>query len=181
MKHHTYIDSALGRILLISDGHALTGLYFVGQKYQASPPEGRTNEPCAGPFARVDTQIDEYFAGTRQGFDIPLAPQGSAFQLQVWRRLAAIPFGTTVTYLSLAQSLGVPRSVRAIAAAVGRNPISIVVPCHRVIGSDGSLTGYAGGLDRKRKLLLLEAAGEPLLRQQNARQPGAVEGPANHA
>ena len=174
MKHHTYVDSALGRMLLMSDGHALTGLYFVGQKYQALPPEDRADEPRAAPFAQVYAEIRQYFTGRRQRFEIPLAPAGSPFQVSVWRALAAIPFGTTVTYLALAQSLRVPRSVRAVAAAVGRNPISILIPCHRVIGSDGSLTGYAGGLERKRELLALEAAAEPLLQQQTAGRTGSV-------
>jgi methylated-DNA-[protein]-cysteine S-methyltransferase len=112
----------------------------------------------------VRAELAEYFAGARQRFDLLLAPGGTPFQRRVWRALAAIPFGATVSYLALAQSLGAPRSVRAVAAAVGRNPISVLIPCHRVIGSDGSLTGYAGGLDRKRKLLALEGAAE-LLRQ----------------
>lgn len=164
MKHYTYANSSLGRVLLTSDSHALTGLYFVGQKYQAVPPEDCADEPRAEPFAQVRVELAEYFAGARQRFDLLLAPGGTPFQRRVWRALAAIPFGATVSYLALAQSLGAPRSVRAVAAAVGRNPISVLIPCHRVIGSDGSLTGYAGGLDRKRKLLALEGAAE-LLRQ----------------
>jgi len=158
MKHYAYTDSPLGRMLLTSDGHALTGLYFVGQKYQAVPPEDCVDEPRAQPFAQALAELAEYFAGTRQRFDLALAPQGTPFQRRVWRALAGIPFGATTSYRALAHSIGAPRSVRAVAAAVGRNPISVVIPCHRVIGSDGSLTGYAGGLDRKRKLLALETA-----------------------
>ncbi len=163
MKHYTYADGALGRMLLTSDGRALTGLYFVGQKYQAMPPEERADEPHAEPFAQVREELAEYFTGARRRFDLALAPEGTPFQRGVWRALAAIPFGATITYLALAHSLGAPRSLRAVAAAVGRNPISVLIPCHRVIGSDGSLTGYAGGLERKRNLLALEAAAEPLL------------------
>lgn len=171
MNHHTYTDGPLGRMLLTSDRLALTGLYFLGQKYQAMPPEDSVDEPWAEPFARVRAELAEYFAGARQRFDLLLAPGGTPFQRRVWHALGAIPFGATVSYLALAQSLGVPRSVRAVAAAVGRNPISIFIPCHRVMGSDGSLTGYAGGLERKRKLLALEAAVEPLLQHPAPRIP----------
>lgn len=173
MKHYTYTDSSLGRVLLTSDGHALTGLYFVGQKYQAMPPEDRPHEPRAEPFAQARAELAQYFAGARQRFDLALAPEGTPFQRRVWRALAAIPFGATTSYLALARSLGAPRSVRAVAAAVGRNPISVLIPCHRVIGSDGSLTGYAGGLERKRRLLALETAAEPLLQHPTT-------GPAGH-
>ena len=181
MKHHTYIDSSLGRMLLTSDGHALTGLYFVGQKYQAVPSEDRADEPRAEPFNQVRVALAEYFAGARQRFDFALAPKGTPFQRRVWRALAAVPFGATVSYLALAQSLGLPRSVRAVAAAVGRNPISVIIPCHRVIGSDGSLTGYAGGLERKRKLLALEAAAQPLLQRPTTGRRRSIERVENQA
>jgi methylated-DNA-[protein]-cysteine S-methyltransferase len=163
MNHHTYTDGPLGRMLLTSDGFALTGLYFLGQKYQPMLPKNCIDEPWAEPFAQARAELAGYFAGTRQRFDLALAPEGTPFQRCVWRALAAIPYGATVSYLALAQSLGAPRSLRAVAAAVGRNPISVLIPCHRVIGSDGSLTGYAGGLERKRRLLTLEAAQAPPL------------------
>lgn len=175
MKHYTYTDSPLGRMLLASDGRALTGLYFVGQKYEAVPPGEGADEPGAAPFAQLRAELSQYFAGERRRFDLPLAPAGTAFQTHVWQALVAIPFGTTVSYFALAQSLGVPRSVRAVAAAVGRNPVSVLIPCHRVIGSDGSLTGYAGGLERKRALLVLEAAAEPLLAHPTPRRGGNTE------
>ena len=181
MKHYTYIDSSLGRMLFTSDGHALTGLYFVGQKYQGKPPEDRADEPRAEPFNQVRVALAEYFAGARHRFDFALAPEGTPFQRRVWRALAAIPFGATMSYLALAQSLGAPRSVRAVAAAVGRNPISVIIPCHRVIGSDGSLTGYAGGLERKRKLLALETAAEPLLQRPTAGRRRSIERVENQA
>jgi methylated-DNA-[protein]-cysteine S-methyltransferase len=163
VKHYTHLDSPLGPILLASNHHALTGLYFVGQKYEAVPGSDWTEVRDSRLFVRAQTELAEYFAGKRTGFDLPLEPEGTPFQRHVWRTLRTIPCGTTVTYGALAESLGAPRSVRAAAAAIGRNPISILIPCHRVIGSDGSLTGYAGGLDRKRALLALEAAAEPLL------------------
>jgi methylated-DNA-[protein]-cysteine S-methyltransferase len=156
MTPYTYFDSPLGRILLTSNAGALTGLYFIGQKHAAVPTGGWAREPRAALFAQAQTELAQYFAGERKRFDLPLAPAGTPFQTRVWQALGAIRCGATMTYSSLAQSLGVPRSVRAVAAAVGRNPISVVVPCHRVVGSDGSLTGYAGGLERKRALLELE-------------------------
>jgi methylated-DNA-[protein]-cysteine S-methyltransferase len=171
MNYHTHTDGPLGRMLLTSDGLALTGLYFLGQKYQAMPPENRVDEPWAEPFAQVRAKLAGYFAGARQRFDVALAPEGTPFQKSVWRALAAIPFGGTLSYFALARLLDAPRSVRAVGAAVGRNPISVIIPCHRVIGSDGSLTGYAGGLERKRKLLALEAVKEPLLQHPIPQTP----------
>jgi methylated-DNA-[protein]-cysteine S-methyltransferase len=177
MNHHTYTDGPLGRMLLTSERFALTGLYFLGQKYQAMPPEDSVDEPWAEPFAQVRSELAEYFAGTRQRFDVAVAPEGTPFQKRVWRALAGIPFGGTLSYLALARSLDAPRSVRAVGAAVGRNPISVLIPCHRVIGSDGSLTGYAGGLDRKRKLLALEGAAEPLLQHPIPQIQASTERP----
>jgi methylated-DNA-[protein]-cysteine S-methyltransferase len=171
MNHHTYTDGPLGRMLLTSDGLALTGLYFLGQKYQAMPPENGVDEPWAEPFAQVRAELAGYFTGARRSFDVALAPEGTPFQKRVWRALAGIPFGATLSYLALSRSLDAPRSVRAVGSAVGRNPISILIPCHRIIGSDGSLTGYAGGLERKRKLLALEATDGPLLQQQIPQSP----------
>jgi methylated-DNA-[protein]-cysteine S-methyltransferase len=161
VKRYTYLDSPLGRILLTADGGFLDGLYFVGQKYAAVPRSDWSEDRSCALLAQVQVQLGEYFAGERTRFDLPLASKGTPFQQSVWSALGTIPCGTTVTYGGLAESLGAPRSVRAAAAAVGRNPISIIVPCHRVIGRDGALTGYAGGLDRKRALLMLEGA--PLL------------------
>ena len=158
MKRYSHADSPLGRMLLTGDGDSLTGLYFVGQKYEAVPLSDWTEERDSAVFSQARAQLAEYFAGKRTRFELPLAPEGTPFQLGVWRELGTIRCGTTVSYGSLAKSLGAARSVRAAAAAIGRNPISIIIPCHRVIGSDGSLTGYAGGLDRKRALLALEGA-----------------------
>lgn len=110
-------------------------------------------------LAELERQIGEYFAGTRREFDLPLDPAGTDFQKKAWRQLTTIPFGTTISYAEQAAALGSPRAVRAVASANARNPIAIVVPCHRVIGKDGSLTGYSGGLDRKRALLDLERGG----------------------
>ncbi len=114
-------------------------------------------------IARAFTQLDEYFGGTRRGFDIDIAFAGSEFQISVWRELQKIPYGTLVSYATVARNIGNERGVRAVAQAIGDNPVSIIVPCHRVIGSNGKLTGYAGGLDAKRFLLNLEAANLPQL------------------
>jgi methylated-DNA-[protein]-cysteine S-methyltransferase len=116
----------------------------------------RSEDPAA--FASVVRQLDEYFAGARTAFDLPLAPRGTPFQRRVWEELARIPFGATVTYGELAARVGHPGAARAVGAAVARNPISIVVPCHRVVGADGTLTGYAGGVARKAYLLAHEVA-----------------------
>ena len=112
----------------------------------------------AKPFATVIAQLDEYFAGARRKFDLPLAPRGTPFQLKVWRELRKIPYGRTITYATLARRAGNEAACRAVGAANGRNPLPIVVPCHRVLGSDGSLTGFGGGIDAKRALLQLEGA-----------------------
>lgn len=156
MNHFTRVDSPLGLMLLTSDGTALTGVYFVGQKYEPTPRKDWVQAPRDALFTSARAQLNKYFARDPSGFDVPFNLQGTPFQLRVWRALRAIPHGATLSYSALASTIGVPQSVRAVAAAVGRNPISIMVPCHRVIGSDGSLTGYAGGLDRKRALLNLE-------------------------
>lgn len=159
VKHYTYTECPLGRMLITADERALTGLYFVGQKYEAVPALDWIEDPHHAVLRRARAQLAEYFAGERTGFDLPLAPSGTPFQREVWRALELIPSGATTTYGELARSLEAPESVRAVGAAVGRNPISIVIPCHRVVGSTGSLTGYAGGLERKRALLALEGLG----------------------
>lgn len=147
----------LGRMLLVSDGQAITGTYFTGQKYDATPQSDWEEDEALPVLCQARGQLLEYFAGNRTVFDLPLTPVGTAFQARVWRALRDIPHGTTHSYGQLSQKLGARAAVRAVGAAVGRNPISVVVPCHRVIGADGSLTGYAGGLERKRELLALEA------------------------
>jgi methylated-DNA-[protein]-cysteine S-methyltransferase len=146
----TTIDSPVGPLLLTSDGAALTRLLF-----DAEPDPAWSTEPCAVLDDAV-TQLREYFAGERTDFDLPLEPAGTPFQQATWLRLREIPYAETINYGQLALRVGNPHASRAVGLANGRNPISIVVPCHRVIGADGSLTGYGGGLDRKRTLLDLE-------------------------
>jgi methylated-DNA-[protein]-cysteine S-methyltransferase len=157
---HT-VSSPIGALLLIGDGHALTGLWMLdGDKYR-----GRTRgreaglTPSPASLREVAAQLEAYFAGDLKEFTVPLAPSGTAFQLAVWTELTKIPYGSTVSYGGIARALGKrPVAARAVGLANGANPISVIVPCHRVIGSDGSLTGYGGGLDRKELLLRLEGA-----------------------
>ncbi len=147
------VDSPVGRILLTGNERALEGLYLLdaGERSAKVRPEWTRQE---GLFPAVADQLGEYFAGTREEFDLPLAPRGSAFQLAVWTELMRIPFGTTVSYGEIALALGKSLvASRAVGLANGSNPISIIVPCHRVIGADGSLTGYGWGVERKEWLL----------------------------
>jgi methylated-DNA-[protein]-cysteine S-methyltransferase len=150
---HSSVESPVGDLLLVGDGSSLTALYTAEHVRLPSPPGDRVDRP----FADVRAQLTEYFAGVRHEFDLPLAPHGTDFQRQVWAELRRIPFAETTTYGELAERIGNPRAVRAVGMANGRNPISIIVPCHRVIGSDGTLTGYAGGLAAKEWLLAHEA------------------------
>lgn len=161
MKTALHHQNSLGEFLLVADGDALVGVYFLGQKhFPAAVPASGEPEP-GDVLNRAVRQLDEYAAGRRTDFDVPLAPQGTPFQRDVWQALRAIPHGVTVSYGELARRIGRPQSVRAVGAAVGRNPISVLIPCHRVVGADGGLTGYAGGLDKKRALLALEEASVP--------------------
>lgn len=151
---HTIVDSPVGPLTLVGDGDALIGLYFDG--HSRTPRLTDRGPRVDGGFEAATRQLGEYFAGTRREFDLELAPRGSAFEKQVWALLTTIPFGETRTYRQLAAELGDPGAAQAVGNANGWNPISIIVPCHRVVGTSGSLTGYAGGLGRKRFLLTLE-------------------------
>jgi methylated-DNA-[protein]-cysteine S-methyltransferase len=150
------LDSPIGPLLCTSNGDALTGIFMEVHKHgPVRTPEWRQD---ASKFQDAFRQLRDYFAGKRRTFDLPLAPQGTEFQQRVWKALLEIPFGETMSYGALAKTLGMPAASRAVGAANGRNPLSIVVPCHRVIGANGSLTGYGGGLPRKRWLLAHESA-----------------------
>jgi methylated-DNA-[protein]-cysteine S-methyltransferase len=153
---YTDFESPVGDLLLIGDGERLRGLQF---QHGRRPVEIGAGWRRAGPpFAAARRQLEEYFAGERSVFELALAGAGTPFQRRVWAALAEIPYGETVSYGELARRIGKPAAVRAVGMANGRNPISIVVPCHRVIGADGALSGYGGGVERKRYLLELEAA-----------------------
>ncbi len=160
MTFFTTHQSPLGEILLTANAVALTGLHFVGEKYYPGiGPDWRRSDSVAVIHSAMN-QLDEYFAGKRQSFDLNLALEGTEFQRRVWHALSELRFGETVSYAQLAQRIGNSLAVRAVGAANGRNPISIVVPCHRVIGAHGALIGYAGGLARKEALLRLEASAD---------------------
>ncbi|TVQ29523.1 MAG: methylated-DNA--[protein]-cysteine S-methyltransferase [Wenzhouxiangella sp.] len=150
------MDTPLGSMLIADRGDGLAGLWFADQRHL---PPGLDSWPRAETalLASAREQLGEFFAGRLQCFDLPLAAAGTIFQQAVWRCLQTIPYGARSSYGQIAESLGKPSASRAVGMAVGRNPWSIVVPCHRVVGSDGQLTGYAGGLERKRWLLALEA------------------------
>jgi methylated-DNA-[protein]-cysteine S-methyltransferase len=152
------MQSPLGTLVLAATDTALTGIWFDGQRHQ--PPIGtewrrRRDVPI---LRRAAVQLTEYFAGERAHFELALAPSGTPFQRAVWDAIATVPLGATIAYRELATRAGRPESIRAAGAATGRNPLSIVIPCHRIVGADGTLTGYAGGLERKRWLLEHERA-----------------------
>ncbi|MGR6923424.1 methylated-DNA--[protein]-cysteine S-methyltransferase [[Actinomadura] parvosata] len=181
MDIYTTIDSPLGEILLVGDGTALTRLTFATspppraglrrdelafakaeQRDELAFAKAEQRDELA--FAKAERQLGEYFAGLRTAFDLPLRPRGSAFQERVWTELAGLPYGTTTSYGALAARIGAPADrIRAVGAAVGANPLLVLLPCHRVVAADGALTGYAAGLERKRALLTLEGVLQPQL------------------
>ncbi|MBS7661119.1 methylated-DNA--[protein]-cysteine S-methyltransferase [Pseudomonas lalucatii] len=157
--HYRYHDSPLGRLLLAGDA---SGLCQLAMEIDGKPWRiGADWRAAGGELDEVCRQLDEYFAGLRRRFELPLAPRGTDFQRAVWQALQRIPYGRTSCYSALAAQIARPKAVRAVGAANGANPIAIVIPCHRVIGRDGSLTGYAGGLARKALLLKLEGVQLP--------------------
>jgi methylated-DNA-[protein]-cysteine S-methyltransferase len=160
MTSRTVIDSPIGPLTLVADNGAIIGLYMDLQRHR--PDDEQLGEadlgPLAEPLKAAAEQLDAYFAGTLTRFTLPLAPRGSEFQRRVWAALQDIPYGETQSYGELAARIGAPGAARAVGLANGRNPIAVVIPCHRVIGSQGKLTGFGGGLDRKKHLLDLEVA-----------------------
>lgn len=150
------IDTPIGTVLLAADGERLTRVHFQSGPRPLQPPPGWV--ASAGPFTAAIEQLEAYFAGQRRSFELPLAPEGTPFQRRVWQALRAIPYGETVSYGEVARRLGNPRASRAVGLANGMNPLPIVVPCHRVIGAGGALTGFGGGLPIKRALLALEGS-----------------------
>ncbi|MFH8223154.1 methylated-DNA--[protein]-cysteine S-methyltransferase [Streptomyces sp. NPDC018057] len=156
MKQHTVIDSPYGPLTLVADDGVLCGLYMTDQRHR--PPQESFGEPGdgTGPFGAAADQLDAYFSGRLREFTLPLRLAGTPFQRRVWEQLCRIPYGETRTYGELAHALGAPGASRAVGLANGKNPVGIIVPCHRVIGANGSLTGYGGGLARKRRLLDFE-------------------------
>ena len=155
--YYTRIESPIEPLLLASDGESLTRLFMVTQRHGPFFSETWIRDDNAKPFAEARRQMEAYFAGELTEFDLPLNMIGTEFQKTVWRELLNIPFGVTISYGELAERVGNPSASRAVGAANGRNPISIIVPCHRVIGSNGKLTGYGGGIERKEWLLAHES------------------------
>ncbi|MEV6162969.1 methylated-DNA--[protein]-cysteine S-methyltransferase [Streptomyces sp. NPDC052052] len=153
-RRHTVVDSPYGPLTLVATDGVLAGLYMTGQRHR--PEQDTFGDPDPRPFAEVIRQLDAYFAGDLREFDLPLRLEGTPFQRSVWAQLQLIPYGETRSYGELAERLGKPGASRAVGLANGRNPVGIIVPCHRVIGASGSLTGYGGGLDRKQQLLAFE-------------------------
>ncbi|MCB1031781.1 MAG: methylated-DNA--[protein]-cysteine S-methyltransferase [Acidimicrobiales bacterium] len=155
------VESPVGELVLTGTEEFLSGLWFSGPDQSPAPIDAMVEDPTA--FQTVVDQLGEYFDGQRESFEVNLAPEGTEFQLRVWRALRDIPYGETCSYGDIAKAVGVPKGSRAVGLANGRNPISIIVPCHRVIGADGSLTGYGGGMDRKKFLLDLESSQQSML------------------
>lgn len=161
---HVTVASPIGPLTLVARAGQLTGLYLESQRHLPGPEVlGLPGDPADEPFATAAGQLAAYFDGQLTAFTVPLAPAGTEFQRRVWAALQSIPYGQIRSYGELARQIGSPAASRAVGLANGKNPISLIIPCHRVIGSDGSLTGYGGGLDRKRFLLELESGADTLV------------------
>lgn len=157
MYYSTDYSSPIGKILIVSDGKAICGVWFYGQKHFLSSVDGEIiKKDDLAIFKKVKKWLDDYFNGINRKIDFELKPKGSDFRCGVWRILCEIPYGETITYGEIASRLSGKMSARAVGGAVGHNPISILIPCHRVLGAGGKLTGYAGGIERKKALLKLE-------------------------
>ena len=156
MIRYARFASPLGPVVAIAEEAGITHVDFVGAKYEQPIGRDWVEDPDDPALRACLEQLAEYFDGKRRDFDLPLAPQGTAFQQRVWKEIARVPYGKTITYGELARRAGAPGHARAAGAATGRNPVGVVIPCHRIVGADGDLTGYAGGLERKRGLLELE-------------------------
>lgn len=157
MQHsYTYIDTPVGRLTLIASDEGLAAIMWENDNPNRVHPKADIRNDEHPVLQETTTQLQEYFSGQRNSFSVALDPIGTAFQKEVWNALSTIPYGETRSYLQIANQIGNPKAVRAVGAANGRNPISIIVPCHRVIGTSGALTGFAGGLETKAALLSLE-------------------------
>jgi methylated-DNA-[protein]-cysteine S-methyltransferase len=157
MTEFTRRDTSIGTLLLVAAGDSLSGIYFTAERHCPMVHDWR-EVPHHALLMHAAGELDQYFNGERTEFSVSLAPTGTAFQRDVWGAIAAVPYGSAISYGELAQRIGRPGSSRAVGRATGRNPISIIVPCHRIIGARGQMTGYAGGLARKTTLLALEAS-----------------------
>jgi methylated-DNA-[protein]-cysteine S-methyltransferase len=156
-SYHILKTTDLGDLLLVAADGKLTGIYFHDCKHAPKPRPDWRLEPTHPVLKQAEAELREYLAGRRKSFSTPLHPAGTDFQGEVWRQIAGIPYGKTITYTELARRVGKPAAVRAAGTATGRNPLSVVIPCHRVVGKGGSMRGYAGGLNRKQRLLEMES------------------------
>jgi len=174
MRCYDFYESPQGQMLLVADAAGLCGVYFRGQKYYP-PIESPTRRDAQNATLRqAKRELDEYFSGMRRSFGLALAPAGTPFQRSVWNAISTVGYGETISYAELARRAGCTGSARAAGAATGRNPIGIIVPCHRIVGSNGSLTGYAGGLAIKRALLALEMPADQLVLSATPALPRAA-------
>ncbi len=162
-RYYDLYQSPYGEMLLVANDSGLSGVYFEGQKYFPPPAPDWRRDMRHALLDSARRELAEYFGGERRMFETPLAPNGTSFQQAIWKAISTVGFGETITYSELASRAGFPGNARAAGSATGRNPHTIMVPCHRIVGSDGSLTGYAGGLERKRALLALESGIPDLL------------------
>jgi len=157
MKSYTYLKTeTMGELLLVAMPSHLVGVYFANQHNGPKPSADWKKNPAHPILKQAGKELNEYLAGKRAGFSVPVAFDGTEFQREIWKQIARIPFGKTISYTELAQSVGAPKATRAAGTATGRNPLGIIIPCHRVVGKDGGMGGYAGGLDRKKSLLKIE-------------------------
>ena len=163
MRYYDTFESPHGQMLLVATDNGVSGVYFDGQKYFPGKEKDWQRDGRHAPLKQAKRELQEYFAGRRKRFEVALDPEGTPFQRSVWKAISTVDFGETITYGELARRAGRPGSARAAGAATGRNPIGIIVPCHRIMGANGALTGYAGGLSKKRALLALEGVGRELL------------------
>jgi methylated-DNA-[protein]-cysteine S-methyltransferase len=155
-KFYSIMNSGIGHLMLVANDSALTGVYFVGRDHTPTVSKQGTMSPRHPILLQAAKQLQEYMAGKRTRFSLPLRTTGTAFQRKVWEQIALIPYGRTLSYAELAERAGAPRAIRAAGASTGRNPLSIIIPCHRVVGKNGALRGFAGGVERKSSLLKLE-------------------------
>jgi methylated-DNA-[protein]-cysteine S-methyltransferase len=162
MRYYDTYESPHGRMLLVASDDGVCGVYFNGQKYFPEKNKEWKRGANHAPLKQAKRELAEYFSGRRTRFEVALDPTGTPFQRSVWKAISKVRFGETISYAELARRAGHDGSARAAGAATGRNPIGVIVPCHRIMGTDGSLTGYAGGLGRKRALLALEGIGRDL-------------------
>jgi methylated-DNA-[protein]-cysteine S-methyltransferase len=167
MHYFDFYESPLGKMLIVATDQGLSGLYFVDQKYYREVERDWLRGDHHKIVRQTARELTEYFAGARKEFDVLLAAEGTPFQTSIWKGISSVKYGRSITYSELARRAGHPGAVRAAGTATGRNPITIIVPCHRIVGSDGSLTGYAGGLERKRALQELEGGARSLFPAQS--------------